>query len=180
MPCWTKLQIWQIRTASPCGTALSASSWYCIFSTPLQVCKKMCGFTSLMEKTPAIWFIWILKICFHLCFFQNSYTDTSQYFFHSVMPASVLGMQIARVKFFPSVSLGDIWVRLGGIWVRFLRMLDQKTTTSLPAATDNRINQAETKGSCLFWENNIMSFSVLWTLHVRQNPSKSLLGAAWL
>lgn len=34
-------------------------------------------------------------------------------------------------------------------------MLDQKTTTSRPAGTDNRINQAEIKGSCLFWENNI-------------------------
>lgn len=152
MPCWTKLQTWQTRTASLWGTALSASSWYYIFSTPLQACKKMCGFTALMGKKKVIW---ILKIFFYLCFFQNSYTATSQYFFHSVLLAPTLGMQIARGNFFPSFSLGGIWVTLGGIWVRFLRMLDQKTITSLPAATDNRINQAAAKGSCLFWEDNI-------------------------
>lgn len=90
-----------------------------------------------------------MKICFDLYFFQNSYSNSSQYFFHSVMPAPFLGMQISRFNYFPSISL-----RPGGIWVRFLRMLDQKATTSLPAATDNRIDQAETKGSCLFWEDN--------------------------
>lgn len=30
-----------------------------------------------------------------------------------------------------------------------------KVTTSLPTATDNRINQAESKGSRLFWKDNI-------------------------
>lgn len=127
--------------------SLSASSWYYIFSTPLQICKKICCFTALMGEKNVIW---ILKICFYLCFFQNSYTDSSQYFFHSVMPAPFLGKQIAKFNFFLSISL-----RLDGIWIRFLGMLDQKATTSLSAAADNQINQAETKGSCLLWEDNI-------------------------
>lgn len=80
-------------------------------------------FHSLPGLQENVWFyctnrkkkvIWILKTCFHLCFFQNSYTDTSQCFFHSVMPASFLGMQIARVDFF-SLCFPEIWWYLSKI-----------------------------------------------------------------
>lgn len=138
MPCWITFQIWQTRIACPCGISLSAFSWYYIFFTPLQVCKKMCCFTALTGgKKGYLNF----ENLFLFVLFPNSYTDTSLYFFHSIMQ---------NLIFFPSISL-----RLGGIWVRFLRMLDQKATASLPTAADNQINQAETKGSCLFWEDNI-------------------------
>lgn len=111
MPCWTTFQIWQTRTASPCGTSLSASSWYYIFFHSPPGLQENVWFYCINEKKEVIW---IFKICFHLCFFKNSYTDTSQYSFHSVMPAPFLGMQIARVDFF-SFCFPESWWYLSRI-----------------------------------------------------------------
>lgn len=107
----------------------------------------MCGFTALMKKKKLFEFS---KFVFIYAFSKiATLTQVSIPLTQLCLPP-FWECKLQELIFFPSVSLS-----LGGIWVGFLRMLDQQATNSLPAGTDNRINQAETKGSCFFWEDNI-------------------------